>query len=223
MTPADDRFQELHQLLQAYEQPGYTFDDTLEAPGTALSAYLRTAAYAPERAAAAVQEINDLLAVGLFHEDIADDVDSLPHITPPEGVGVEHCLRVILHHLERFLASPLAPQRSVRPKTSWEWRERFPALAHFLGAYFYQDSLKLEYQSHAQAVDDYLSGEPSEDIKKVAPEVKELLALNPSDGELSEATRTLGLWEPPPAGLSLRQWLTDIRGIITQRLRTGTS
>jgi hypothetical protein len=217
MTPVDDRFQELRQLLEAYEQPGHAFDDTLEAPGTALSAYLRTAAFAPERAAAASQQINDLLSIGLFNEDIADDVDLLPHINPPKGVGVEDCLRVILHHLERFNASPPAARPSVRPKISWEWRNRFPALAHFLGAYFYQDSLHLEYQSHAEAVDEYLSEEPKEAIGKAATEIQELMALNPSDDELSEAATALGLAEPPPGGVSLRQWLRDIRDIIIHR------
>ncbi|MEU2378713.1 contact-dependent growth inhibition system immunity protein [Streptomyces misionensis] len=217
MTPVDDRFQELRQLLQAYEQPGYTFDDTLEAPGTALSAYLRAAAFAPERAAAAVREIQDLLAVGLFNNEIAEDVELLPHIRPPRGVSVEDCLRVIQQHLERFLAAPPPPLSTIRPKISWEWRKRFPALSHFFGAYFYQDSLKVEYSSHAEAVDDYLSGEPQEDVEKTASEIGEFLTLNPSDEELDEAATTLGLYEPPPADVSLRQWLMDIRDIIVHR------
>ncbi|MGV9402655.1 contact-dependent growth inhibition system immunity protein [Streptomyces sp. NPDC003667] len=223
MTPVDDRFHELRRLLQAYEQPGHAFDDTFEAAGTALGAYLRVAAHAPERAAEAAREIRDLLARGLFDEDIADDVDLLPHIAPPPGAGVEDCLRVVLHHLERFLASPAAPRTPVRPTTAWEWRERFPALAHLLGAYFYQDSLELEYESHAEAVDDYLSGEPVEDVRRAASDIREFLVLNPSEDELHEAAAALGLREPPPAGLSLRQWLTDIQGIITHRPRGGTA
>ncbi|MFK4144339.1 contact-dependent growth inhibition system immunity protein [Streptomyces sp. NPDC004065] len=219
MTPVDDRFHELRHLLRAYEQPGHAFDDTLEAAGTALSAYLRAAAYAPERAAEAAREIKDLLALGLFSEEIADDVDLLPHIAPPQGVGVEDCLRVVLHHLERFLASPAAPRPSVRPAIAWEWRERFPALAHLLGAYFYQDSLEVEYQSHAEALDDYLSGEPVEDVRRAASDITEFLALNPSEDELREAAAALGLSEPAPAGVSLRQWLIDIRNIIMHRHR----
>ncbi|SOD85502.1 contact-dependent growth inhibition system immunity protein [Streptomyces sp. Ag109_G2-15] len=214
MTPVDDRFQELRQLLRAYEKPGYAFDDTLEAPGSALSAYLRMAAFAPERAAAALREIQDLLMVGLFSDEIADDVELLPHIHPPRGVGVEDCLRVIQQHLERFLAAPPPPRPSLRPKSRWEWRERLPAMGHFLGAYFYQDSLKLEYCSHAEAVDDYLSGEPTEDIEKAAAEIGECLALNQSEDELREAATTLGLHGPLPTGVSLRQWLTDIRDIL---------
>ena len=219
MTPVDDRFHELRRLLQAYEQPGYAFDDTSETPGAALSAYLRTAAFAPERAAAAVREIRDLLTVGLFSEEIADDVELLPHIDPPGGVSVEDCLRVIQQHLERFLAAPPLPRPSARPALSWEWHERFPALAHFLGAYFYQDSLTMEYQSHAEALDDYLSGEPTEDIRKTTSEIQQFLALNPSADELTDAATALGLSEPPPAGVSLREWLIDVQGILTHHLR----
>ncbi|MFH9404406.1 contact-dependent growth inhibition system immunity protein [Streptomyces sp. NPDC017638] len=223
MTPTDDRFQELRRLLQAYEQPSHGFDDTMEVPGTALSAYLRVAAFVPERAARAVREIHDLLAAGLFSDEIADDVDLLPRIHPPQGVGVEDCLRVVQAHLERFLATPPPPRRSLRPRIPWEWRERFPALTQFLGAYFYQDSLKLEYGSHAEAVDDYLSGEPTEDIEKAAVEIDELLKLDQSEDQLREATATLGLEEPLPTGVSLRQWLIDLQGLIRHHLRTGTS
>ena len=51
----------------------------------------------------------------------------------------------------------------------------------------------MEYSSHAEAVDDYLSGEPQEDVEKTASEIGEFLTLNPSDEELDEAATTLGL------------------------------
>ncbi|MDN3262263.1 contact-dependent growth inhibition system immunity protein [Streptomyces sp. CSDS2] len=215
----DDRFQELRRLLQAYEQPGRGFDDTTEVPGTALSACLRVAAFAPEHAARAVREIQDLRTAGLFSEEIADDVDLLPRIRPPRGVGVEDCLRVIQAHLDHFLAAPPPPRPAFRPELPWEWRERFPALARFLGAYFYQDSLKLEYGSHAEAIGDYLPGEPAEDIGKAATEIGGLLTLNQSEDQLHEATTTLGLAEPPPTGVPLRQWLVDLQGLIGHHLR----
>lgn len=84
-------------------------------------------------------------------------------------------------------------------------------------------SLEVEYESHAEAADDYLFGEPVEDVRRAASDVTEFLALNPSEDELHEAAAALGLSEPPPAGVSLRQWLTDIRGITTHRLRGGTA
>ncbi|MYV39461.1 hypothetical protein GT030_11405 [Streptomyces sp. SID1328] len=220
MTPVGDRFYELRQLLRAYEATGHAFDDTLEVPGGALSAYLRIAAHLPERAAEAVREIDDLLAVGLFSDEIAEDVDLLPHIDPPRGVGVEDCLRVVRQHLELFLAAPPAPRPTIRPKTSWEWRARFPAVAHLLGAYFYQGSLEVEYQSHAEAMDDFLSAELREDLEKTASEIGELLSLNAGEEDLSDATSALGLREPPPDAVALRQWLTDIQGLILYRLRT---
>ncbi|WBO65378.1 contact-dependent growth inhibition system immunity protein [Streptomyces camelliae] len=217
---SDDRFHELSRLLSAYESTGEVFDDTLEAPGRALNSYLRTAARTPDRAAAAVREIDDLLEVGLFSDEIAGDVDLLPHIEPPRGASVEDCLRVVRHHLSRYLTAPPAPDPTIRPQTSWEWRERFPALAHFLGAYFYQDSLEIEYHSHAEAMDDYLTGELNEDLEQAASEATEFLTLNPSEDELGEAASVLGLREPPPDGISLRRWLTDIQGIIRHHLRT---
>lgn len=214
---SDDRFHELSCLLSAYESTGEVFDDTLEAPGRALKSYLRTAARTPDRAAAALREIDDLLEVGLFSDEIADDVDLLPHIQPPRGAGVEDCLRVVRHHLNQFLTAPPAPDPTIRPQTSWEWTERFPALAHFLGAYFYQDSLEIEYHSHAEAMQDYLTGEPHEDVAQAASEATEFLTLNSTEDELAEAATVLGLREPPPEGVSLRQWLTDVRDIIVHR------
>lgn len=214
---SDDRFHELSRLLSAYESTGEVFDDTSEAPGRALKSYLRMAARNPGRAAAGVREIDDLLEVGLFSDEIADDVDLLPHIEPPGGVCVEDCLRGVRHHLNRFLTAPPAPDPTAQPQTSWEWRERFPALAHFLGAYFCQDSLEIEYHSHAEAMEDYLTGEPNEDVEQAASEATEFLTLNSSEDELSEAAAVLGLREPPPDGVSLRQWLTDVRDIIVHR------
>lgn len=205
---------ELGRLLSAYEWTGEVFDDTWQTPGPALDAYLRTVAHTPHRAAVAVHEIDRLLEVGLFADEIADDVDLLPHIEPPRGEGVEDCLRIVRHHLMRFLAAPPAHSALPRPQMAWEWRERFPALTHFLGAYFYQDSLRIEYRSHTEAVEDYLTGEPTEDVRQAASEVTEFLTLNSSEDELDGAAAALGLGEPPPEGVSLRQWLLDIQGFI---------
>ncbi|MGW1183835.1 contact-dependent growth inhibition system immunity protein [Streptomyces drozdowiczii] len=212
MTPTD-RFRELRDLLRAYESTGHTFDDTLEAPGAALSSYLRTSAFAPGRADAAAREIDDLLAVGLFSDEIADDVDLLPHIEPPKGVGVEDCLRAVRHHLGNFLAKRPAPKADLRPQTSWEWRHRFPALSHLLTSYFHQD-FSLEYESRAEAIDDYLSAAAPEDHAAVVQEVDGFLTVNPSDDDLAEAARVLGLRVTPPSDVTLRQWLIDIKGII---------
>ncbi|WP_371633357.1 contact-dependent growth inhibition system immunity protein [Streptomyces sp. NBC_01259] len=214
MTPSPtDRFRELRDLLRAYESTGHTFDDTLETPGAALSSYLRTKAFAPEQAAAAAREIDDLLAVGLFNDELADDVDLLPHIEPPKGVSVEECLRAVRHHLSTFLSKRPAPRADFRPQTSWEWRHRFPALSHLLAAYFHQD-FSLEYRSRGEAIDDYLSAEAPEDHAAVVREVDGFIAVNTSADDLAEAARVLGLRVTPPDGTELRQWLVDIKGII---------
>ncbi|WP_405787595.1 hypothetical protein [Streptomyces sp. NBC_01367] len=138
MTPSNDRFRELRELLRSYTVTGYVFDDTEDRRGIALSAYLRQAALDPARAAEAAAEIDDLLETGLFSDEIADDVDLLPHIRPPRGGTVEGCLAVVGGHLRRFLAEPDSPSR-LPPQTAWEWRERFPELSHLMAAYFHQD------------------------------------------------------------------------------------
>ncbi|MEU3908209.1 hypothetical protein AB0F20_31090 [Streptomyces goshikiensis] len=105
MTPSNDRFRELRELLSSYEETGYVFDDTEKRRGVALSAYLRQAARDPARAAEAAAEIDDLIETGLFSDEIADDVDLLPHINPPRGETVESCLAVIGRHLRQFLGA----------------------------------------------------------------------------------------------------------------------
>ncbi|MFE3864107.1 contact-dependent growth inhibition system immunity protein [Streptomyces goshikiensis] len=214
MTPSNDRFRELRELLDSYTVTGYAFDDTEDRRGVALSAYLRQAARDPARAAEAAAEIDDLLETGLFSDEIADDVDLLPHINPPRGETVESCLAVIGGHLRQFLAEPANPSQSP-PHTAWEWRERFPGLQHLLAAYFHQDS-SLEYSSYGEALDDYVSGASESDLRQLADEIREFLILNESDQLLKKSAVTLGLAILPPRGVRLRQWLTDVRGIALQ-------
>lgn len=217
MTPSNDRFRELRQLLRSYTVTGYAFDDTEDRRGVALSAYLRQAALDPARAAEAAAEIDDLLETGLFSDEIADDVDLLPHINPPRGKTVESCLAVIGRHLRQFLAEPETPSQSP-PQTAWEWRERFPQLRHLLGAYFYQEN-SLEYSSDKEALDDYVSDTSDIDLRQVADEIREFLIFNESDQLLKKSAATLGLGVLPPEGVRLRQWLADIREIIVHQLQ----
>ncbi|MFB7254966.1 contact-dependent growth inhibition system immunity protein [Streptomyces nojiriensis] len=217
MTPSNDRFRELRQLLRSYEVTGYAFDDTEDRRGVALSAYLRQAAIEPARAAEAAAEIDDLLETGLFNDEIADDVDLLPHIHPPHGRTVESCLAVIGGHLRKFLAEPEIPSQSP-PQTAWEWRERFPGLRHLLGAYFHQD-FSMEYSSHREALGDYVSDASESDLRQLAGEIQEFLILNESDKTLKESAMTLGLGILPPKGVRLRQWLADVREIVLHQAR----
>ncbi|WP_327579098.1 MULTISPECIES: contact-dependent growth inhibition system immunity protein [unclassified Streptomyces] len=155
---------------------------------------------------------------GIFSDEIADDVDLLPRIEPPKGVGVEECLRVVRHHLSNFLPKRPAPKAGFRPQTSREWQDRFPALSHLLTSYFHQD-FSLEYQSRREAIDDYLSIESREDQEAVDQEVDGFLAVNTSDDDLKDANRVLGLRITPPDDVTLRQWRLDIQGILRHHER----
>ncbi|WP_328718569.1 contact-dependent growth inhibition system immunity protein [Streptomyces sp. NBC_00247] len=212
MATSTDRFRELRRLLSSYESTGLAFDDTESRPGDALSAYLSQTASDPGRAAEAVAEIEDLLTVGLFDEEMAEDVDLLPRINPPDGETVEGCLAVIGGHLRRSLTGPATSARTP-PRTAQGWAERFPELAQMLGAYFHQD-FPLDYSSHREALDDYISDTPESDLQQVAEEIREFLTLNESDQSLRKWTSALGRAVAPPTGVQLRPWLADVRAII---------
>ncbi|MEV0093729.1 contact-dependent growth inhibition system immunity protein [Streptomyces sp. NPDC050738] len=209
----NDRFKELRQLLASYEVTGNTFDDTPDRAGAALRAYQRSAGRDPARVQAVLNEIDDLLAVGLFSDQIADDVELLPHITPTKGLSVEESLRLIRQHLVRFTEAQDSGQ-SVRPETSWEWRETFPGLRHLFGAYFHQD-FNLEYANHSEAIDDWLADSSAAEVQQLCTEIEEFVVVNKSATELKEAARALGLAVLPPDGASLRLWLTNIEDAVT--------
>ncbi|MFE4627870.1 contact-dependent growth inhibition system immunity protein [Streptomyces mirabilis] len=213
----DERFPELHELLDSYASAGWTFTDTSEAAGPALQAYVRQGIGTPGLLDVVIDEIDDLLQVGLFSDEIADDVDVLPQIEPPAGVTVEQCLTVIRTHLVRINKGG-AYKQSALPQTDWEWRKQFPELGHLLAGYFHQDYSRF-YASHREALDDYFTGNPREMFAATAREIDSFLSLIESDSELDRATQILGLMVYPPEGVSLRQWLTDIQGIITHRQR----
>ncbi|WP_369170222.1 contact-dependent growth inhibition system immunity protein [Streptomyces sp. R28] len=211
--PPWPRFYELSELLEAYANTGFTFTDTAEAPGPGLASYLRIATRDPARASTAVQQIDDLLSVGLFSEEIADDVEGLQQIRPPMGTSVEDCLRIARDHLNRFLEDPSrVPQ--MNPQNAWEWNERFPQLSQFLGAYLHRNYSEF-YASPEAAIDDYVSEVEPEDRTQAAQEITELLTMVTSDEELHTATTALGLDLLPPDGMSLRQWLELMRQKVT--------
>ncbi|WP_369271800.1 contact-dependent growth inhibition system immunity protein [Streptomyces sp. R11] len=211
--PPEPRFYELSELLEAYANTGFTFSDTPETPGPGLASYLRIAARDPARASTAVHQIDDLLSVGLFSDEIADDVENLQHIRPPMGTSVEHCLRIARDHLNRFLEDPSrVPQ--MNPQNNWEWNERFPELSQLLGGRFHQD-FSYFYDSRDAALDEYISEVEPETRTQAAQEINELLTMVSSDQELDTATTALGLDLLPPEGTSLRQWLELIRRRIT--------
>ena len=217
----DERFPELHDLLNSYAFAGNSFTDSVQEPGPALQAYVRQAVRKPGLLDQVIAEIDDLLEIGLFSDEIADDVEILPHVEPPTGSTVEQCLAVIRSHLER-IKNGGAYQRSTLPQTSWEWRKQFPELWHLLAGYFHQEFSRF-YTSHQEALDDYLSGNSEDTFVEADRELSSILPLVGSDSELDRATEVLGLMVYPPDGLSLRQWLIDMQGTITDHLRSGAS
>ena len=208
------RFHEVQDLLEAYAAHDYTFTDSPEAPGPALSAYLRIVSKDPQRAATSVQQLDDLLRTGLHSPEIDDDVALLPKIEPVAGRSVEDCLRIVRDHLVRRIGHPV-PEAQPLPQNNWEYRERFPELSQFLGSYFHQDFFD-EYTSHGEAVDDYLAGTSETDRNQLVRDIAELLALAATDRNLKEATSLLGMEVSPPTGVGIRQWLADVSGIVSR-------
>ncbi|MCI3272788.1 contact-dependent growth inhibition system immunity protein [Streptomyces cylindrosporus] len=214
------RFPELRDLLDSYASAGWTFTDTPEEAGPALQAYARYAVNVPGLLDAVIREIDDLLRVGLFSDEISDDVDVLPRISPPAGRTVEECLAVARNHLDR-VRNGGSYERADLPQTDWEWGKHFYELGQLLGGYFHQ-YFSQEYGSHKAALDDYLSGSSREEQTHASEEIDRLLSMVASDSELSRVTKVLGLWVYPPQGLSLRHWLTDVRATIMRHLRSGS-
>ncbi|MGW8376912.1 contact-dependent growth inhibition system immunity protein [Streptomyces sp. ODS28] len=215
MESVNDRFSELRDILRSYASAGYAFDDTRDIPGLGLRAYMRQVAHEPSRAQEAINQIDDLLSAGLFDESIADDVATLPHINPPEGVSVEACLGLVRTHLENFAESGGAPDETP-PETVWEWRRRFPELSHLLSAYFHQD-FSVEYSSRREALDDYISGVSAQVRHEFVHEVHELMELVGTEQELEAAAFSLGLGVYPPKGVSMRQWFIDMAQIVSHK------
>lgn len=211
--PPGPRFHELSDLLEAYTDTGYTFSDTAETPGPGLASYLRIAARNPARATTAIAQIDDLLSVGLFSGEIADDVEDLPHIRPPMGTSVEDCLRIAREHLRRLLQDPSQISQT-NPQTVWEWNERLPELSQFLGGYLHQNYSDF-HATPDDAIDEYVAESAPEHRAQAAQEITELLTMVSSDQELDTATTALGLDLLPPQGTSLRRWLELIRRRIT--------
>ncbi|MHB9862278.1 contact-dependent growth inhibition system immunity protein [Streptomyces sp. YIM S03343] len=213
----DFRFPALQELLDSYTYTGNSFTDTPDQAGVALQAYMRQAVRAPGTLDTVIAEIDDLLRTGLFSDEIADDVDLLPHINPPAGSTVEQCLAIIRSHLER-IARGGAPTQSRLPQTGWEWRKQFPETRMLLGAHFNQEFPRF-YASHREALDDYFTLTDEESLAELVKELESLLSLTETDAELDRAAKSLGLMVYPPEGVSLRQWLTDIRDITMHRTR----
>ena len=215
--PPGHRFSEVQDLLASYADSGFAFTDTPDTPGPGLSSYIRVVLLDRERGAEAVRQLDDLLSLGVFAEEIADDVELFPRVAPPPGMSVDECLRLARDHIANSLEHP-DRYSLVPPRSGWEWEERFPALEQLLGIYFNQDFADF-YSSHAEALNSYLSGMTMEDFRAVVREIPEVLSIVSSEEELWNAAQELGLEVYPPKGRTLSQWLLDVRAAVEQHLR----
>ncbi|MEU6661772.1 contact-dependent growth inhibition system immunity protein [Streptomyces sp. NPDC046821] len=211
------RFPEVHDLLHAYASAGYVFTDTPQAPGDALQSYIRQAVRTPGLLDTVIAEIDDLLTVGLFSDEIADEVDTLPHIRPSADRTVEQCLALARDHLDRIRRGGNY-EHAENPRTDWEWAKQYPELQGLLGGYFHQDFSRF-YASHREAMEDYLDANGPETIDEAAKEIGSFLTSVEDDSELGQAAQILGLQVYPPKNVSLRRWLQDIQGILLHHQR----
>ncbi|MGW2327358.1 contact-dependent growth inhibition system immunity protein [Streptomyces sp. NPDC001700] len=211
------RFHEIQNLLRAYTHTGYEFTDTPARPGPALEGYLRIISRFPQRGFRVLQELDDLLSVGLLSPEIADEVDLMPHVRPAEGRGIEESLGIARAHIRASLQAP-GGYSGQTPHMGWEWEEFFPELYQLIGGYFGQD-FSYEYSSHREALADYLSGNPEGDLRQAFDEIQQLLAMAATDQELGRAMTALGMGVSPPDGVPLRQWLIEVAHAIERHLR----
>ncbi|MGR3935505.1 contact-dependent growth inhibition system immunity protein [Streptomyces sp. BRA346] len=210
------RFHEIQNLLRAYTHADYAFTDTPARPGPALEGYLRVISRFPQRGDRVLQELDDLLSVGLFSPEIADEVDLMPQVRPTEGRGVEESLSIARDHIRASQQKP-SDYSAQAPQMGWEWEECFPELNQLIGGYFHQD-FSYEYSSYREALEDYLRGNPQDDLRQAREEIPQLLAMAESDRELRRAVAALGMGVSPPDGVPLRQWLIDIAHVIERHL-----
>ncbi|MCX4647333.1 contact-dependent growth inhibition system immunity protein [Streptomyces sp. NBC_01446] len=204
------RFPEVHDLLHAYASAGYVFTDTPQAAGDALQSYIRQAVRTPGLLDTVIAEIDDLLTVDLVSDEIADEVDTLPHIKPSADRTVEQCLALARDHLDRIRRGG-DYEHAENPRTDREWAKPFPELQALLGGYFHQDFSRF-YACHRAALDDYLDANGPETIGEAAKEIGSFLTSVEDDSELDQAAQILGLQVYPPEDVPLRRWLQDIQG-----------
>jgi CdiI immunity protein len=83
----------------------------------------------------------------------------------------------------------------------------FPALFHLFGCYFHQDFF-LDFGTWEDALSQFLKDEPKDSIDATVKELRDLLARNMDEQELS---RTIGFlacyYYPPGDGLTTLGWL----------------
>lgn len=214
LTPLehDRRYGELDQVLRAYV--GQPADDTEDAPGPALTAYLRHTWHTrPWALAVAEAQLRDYarnppgrlrVRLGEFY--------ALPDVGLPDA-EVLAWLTVVADHIRRSVEEGLVPPPSA-PATHWEWNARFPELGQFLGGWFSQD-MPDEFDDHDAAVDDYRATTDPQLVARVVGEVRELLALELGESDYALGLAELGMEVAPPAPYAPSGWLALVAGRLT--------
>ncbi|RFU42215.1 hypothetical protein DZF91_07655 [Actinomadura logoneensis] len=197
-------------LLAAYA--GLPADDVPGRPSSALSGYLRWAVISdPALAAIAAAQLRQLAGRLLNEPDTVPSVihDALP-VTPAGEKAGASWADTVATLLEQAVDSGFPPPGP--PVTFWEWNQRFPALAQFLGCYFTQD-FRDEFADHDTATAAWGQTATPADRARLIGEIAELLALEMADNELDEALATLGMDVDPP--LPASAWLSHVHRSVT--------
>ena len=200
----DRRYGELDQVIRAYT--GQPADDTPEAPGEALTAYLRHTWHTrPWALAVAERQVREYaenppgrlrLRLGEFY--------AIPDVGLPEG-EVQEWLFTLADHLRRSVEQGEVPPPAP-PATHWEWHARFPELGQFLGGWFSQD-MPDEFADHDTAVTDYRTATDPRVVARLVGELHELLALDLDETSYALALGELGMEVDPPAPYTPSGWL----------------
>ncbi|MGW3730362.1 contact-dependent growth inhibition system immunity protein [Streptomyces sp. NPDC000851] len=209
----DRRYGELDQVVRAYV--GQPADDTPDAPGEALTAYLRYTWHTrPWALAVAERQVREYaenppgrlrLRLGEFY--------AIPDVGLPEG-EVQGWLFTLADHLKRSIEQGEVPPPAT-PATHWEWHARFPELGQFLGGWFSQD-MPDEFADHDAAVADYRAATAPWLVARLVGELHELLALDLDESDYALAVGELGMEVDPPALYTPSGWLAHVADRLAQ-------
>ncbi|WP_370414030.1 contact-dependent growth inhibition system immunity protein [Streptomyces fradiae] len=204
----DRRYGELDQVVSAYV--GQPADDTPEAPGAALTSYLRHTWHTrPWALATAEQQLRTYaqnppgrlrLRLGEFYP--------VPDVGLPES-GIQDWLVLLADHIGRSIEEGRVPPPAALPETHWEWHARFPELGQFLGGWFSQD-MPDEFEDHEAAVRDYAATAHPTLVARLVGELRELLALGLDEVDYALGVAELGMEVDPPAPYTASAWLLTV-------------
>lgn len=211
----DRRYGELDQVMRAYT--GQAADDTADAPGQALTAYLRHTWHTrPWALAVAERQLREYaenppgrlrLRLGEFY--------AIPDVGLPEG-QVRQWLFRLADHIRHSIDNGEVPPPAT-PATHWEWHARFPELGQFLGGWFSQD-MPDEFADHEAAVADYRATTDRRLVARLVGELHELLALGLDEADYAQALAELGMEVDPPESYTHAAWLAQLAGHLAQPL-----